>query len=491
MAASPKTVQGTFEELGLSETSLKALESMGYVHPTPIQAQAIPIVLEGKDLIGQARTGTGKTAAFGLPIIEKVDPKDRSLQALVLCPTRELAVQVAKEMDRMSAGRDVEVLAVYGGAKMESQTASLRKGVQVVVGTPGRVMDHMRRNNLSVAGLRFIVLDEADRMLDMGFIEDITWICGHAPPKGSRQMLLFSATLPLEVVDIADQFMVKPTKIQTLAEQLTVPDIEQVYYSVGRKNKIWALARIIEHEKPKLMLVFCATKRMVDRLTETLNRYEYGAEAIHGDLSQQRRERVLEKFRQGKINILVATDVAARGLDIEDITHVVNYDLPEEPEVYVHRIGRTGRAGRKGKAISFIAKGDKHQLEIIERLAGTDIPLSEVPGEEEADADEQPKRGREKVRKVLDWDHIADRYGNVLFEMDIGRNEGANMVKVHRLIQKVSDIPEHMIADIEVTDDRTRFRVPKEYAHRLQQTLEREKWEGRRMKVDFIPEEEH
>jgi ATP-dependent RNA helicase DeaD len=486
-----------FAVLGLGEATLAALADMGFEKPSPIQERTIPLLLEGKDLIGQARTGTGKTAAFGLPILERMDAKSKALQAMVLCPTRELASQVASELERMSKYMDVGVLPVYGGADMDKQVKALRGGVQIVVGTPGRVMDHMRRGNLHAGGLDFLVLDEADRMLDMGFIEDIEWILTQIPPRGRRQMMLFSATMPQEVMDIAQRFMMEPQTVAVSTDQLTVPQVEQVYHSVGRRNKLWALSRILEYEQPTRMIVFCATKRMVDILTEQLKRHNYPSEAIHGDMTQSRRERMLKHFKEGDVHILVATDVAARGLDINDVTHVVNYDLPEEPEVYIHRIGRTARMGRKGKAITFISKGDKSQLRLVQQVVGSEITLSPVPGEEagEEEAPAQvPRKGRggpkkDKIRKVVDWEHIADRYGNVHLQIDVGKKDGGSMVSVHKFVREIARVPEYAVGHVRVLEDHSLFDLPKEEVEAFLRNVKGRKWKGRPVEVDVIEQE--
>ncbi len=484
-----------FAELGLTQATLDALADMGFVDPSPIQQRAIPLLLEGKDLVGQARTGTGKTAAFGLPILERIDPKNRAVQALVLCPTRELASQVATEVERMAKNLDLEVLPVYGGSDMDKQVQKLRKGVQFVVGTPGRVMDHMRRGNLHVGGLDFLVLDEADRMLDMGFIEDIEWILTQIPPRGKRQMMLFSATMPSEIMDIAQRFMLEPQNVSVSADELTVPEVEQVYHSVGRRNKLWALSRIIEYEKPTRMIVFCATKRMVDLLTQRLQDHRYAAEAIHGDMTQGRRERMLKMFKGGEVHILVATDVAARGLDINDVSHVVNYDLPDEPEVYVHRIGRTARMGRKGKAITFISKGDKQQLRLVQQVVGREISLSPVPGED-AEGDEEPDLGAEKqkgprdrVRKVVDWEHIADRYGNVHLQMDVGKKDGGSMVSVHSFVRETAGVPEYAVGNVRVLEDHCLFDLAKDEVPQFLNRVKKRKWKGRPVDVEVLSQE--
>ena len=357
----------TFADLKLSATTIAALDRIGFEHPTPIQERTIPLLLKGVDVIGQARTGTGKTAAFGLPIIETYDPALPHVQALILAPTRELALQITDELERYGHGREFRVVCVYGGTGYEVQDKALKRGVHVVVGTPGRIMDHMERGTLDLSQTKLLVLDEADRMLDMGFLPDVEKILKSMPGKHHRQTLLFSATMPEEIKGLARRFMVSPESVRVSADELTVPEIDQVYYAVGRRNKHWALMRVLDNEPEQdLVLIFCATKMMCDRLVDDLRRWNYPAEAIHGDLPQSKRERVLQDFSEGKVRILVATDVAARGLDIDRITHVVNFDLPEmEPEIYVHRIGRTGRAGRKGKSISFVSLDDKPVLKRI------------------------------------------------------------------------------------------------------------------------------
>ncbi len=477
-------LKATFRDLPLSAKTLAALDKMGFEHPTPIQEKTIPTALQGKDIIGQARTGTGKTAAFGLPIIETYDPQLANVQALILAPTRELAIQIYEEMDRMAANREFEVLAVYGGAPMEPQIKALRTGVQVVVGTPGRVMDHMERGNLDLSDTKIIVLDEADRMLDMGFIDDVEWILKRMPGKHHRQTLLFSATMPDEIKSLARRFMVQPSFIAVSSDdELTVPEIDQVYYAVGRLNKQWALTRVLDNDRTiDLTLVFCATKSMCDRLVMDLQRMGYKAEALHGDLPQSKRERVLERFDKGEVKILVATDVAARGLDIDHITHVVNYDLPEqEPEVYVHRIGRTGRAGRKGKAISFVTLEDKPVLKRIEMLIGREIDVDDPP---------RPPRGRQdRIRRRIDWDELADRYGNIQLSVDAGASDGLTPFKLHRLVQEATGLPDHAIAGIQIGPKGSTLKVPKDRALSARNGLRDTGIDGRRLQVEFVSRE--
>jgi ATP-dependent RNA helicase DeaD len=376
----------SFADLGLSPEVLKAVEELGYEAPTPIQEATIGLLLQGHDVIGQAQTGTGKTAAFAIPIIERLDPdladergKPR-VQALVLAPTRELAVQVAEATHRLGRNKSVSVLPIYGGQPIDRQLRALRTGVQVVVGTPGRVMDHMRRGTLDLSGVRFLVLDEADEMLDMGFIEDIEWILEEVPTE--RQTALFSATMPPRIAALAKQYMHEPERVQISAPgtiTVTVPQIEQLYVEVGRGMKLDALARILDHQDPESVMIFCRTKRDVDELGESLLGRGYPAETLHGDLSQVQRDRVMKRFREGHAEILVATDVAARGLDIENVSHVVNYDLPDDLEWYVHRIGRTGRMGRAGVAISFVTPREQRALRIIERMVGRKLKPMRLP----------------------------------------------------------------------------------------------------------------
>ena len=447
-------LKATFADLHLQQASLDTLDKIGFEHPTPIQESAIPILKEGRDLIGQARTGTGKTAAFGLPFLERYDPGLKHVQGLVLAPTRELAIQIGEEMERYSAGRGFEVITIYGGTGYEGQEKALRKGVHMVVGTPGRIMDLMERGSLDLSSASYVVLDEADRMLDMGFIDDVEWILRRMPSKHQRQTMLFSATMPEEIKSLARRFLKQPEFVRVSEDQITVPEIEQVFYPVGRRNKLWALTQILDHEKGiDLMLTFCATKYMCDRLVGDLKNMGYSAEALHGDLPQSKREKVLDRFDRGEVRILIATDVAARGLDIDHITHVVNWDLPEqEPEVYVHRIGRTGRAGRTGKAISFVSLDDKPTLKRVEMLIGKEIPESEPP------------QGKGKLRRQIDWDELADKYGNIHIRLDAGRKDGLTPFKLHRAVQKATGLQDHLISDIRIEEDHADFAVPKDTA---------------------------
>src|SRR5688572_6084733 len=473
----------SFADLKLSEKTIEALDKIGFQHPTPIQEKTIPMLLEGKDVIGQARTGTGKTAAFGLPIIERYDPALTNVQALVLAPTRELALQITEELERYAANRDFRAVCIYGGTAYEPQEKALREGVHVVVGTPGRIMDHMERGNLDLSQTNLLVLDEADRMLDMGFLPDVEKILKSMPGKHHRQTLLFSATMPEEIKGLTRRFMVQPAFIRVSADELTVPEIDQVYYQVGRRNKHWALLRVLDNEPDQdLVLVFCATKMMCDRLVDDLNRWGYKAEPLHGDLPQNKRERVLEQFASGEIKVLVATDVAARGLDIDRITHVVNWDLPEmEPEAYVHRIGRTGRAGRKGKSISFVSLEDKPVLKRIEMLINKEIPVGEPP----ASPDGKP----DKVERKTDWDELSDKYGKVHVRVNAGREDGLTPFKLHQIVQKGTRLPDHAIQDIVVHRHEAGFTVPKDSALSARDAFKRLKVGGRQLDAEFEDKE--
>jgi ATP-dependent RNA helicase DeaD len=367
-----------FEDFSLSKETLKSISEIGFEEPTPIQVSAIPIIMSGRDIVGQAQTGTGKTAAFAIPIAERYQ-KGRKPFAIVLEPTRELAVQVAQEIYKIGKYRKIEVLPVYGGASIERQIKSLQRGVNVVVGTPGRIIDLLNRKILSLSEIRIVVLDEADEMLDMGFVEDMATILKTTPAE--RQTLLFSATIPQAIMNIARRYMKSPEKIWVNAKDVVIPDIRQIFYEVGEENKVNALSRLLDVEDPGLAIVFCHTKREVDDVSMRLSQLGYNAGAIHGDFTQARRDEVMKKFKGGNLDILVATDVAARGLDIKNVTHVINYGIPQSPDSYVHRIGRTGRAGKSGIAITLITAREYRQLRLIERTARTVIDRKRLPSQ--------------------------------------------------------------------------------------------------------------
>ncbi|WP_037372087.1 DEAD/DEAH box helicase [Anaerovorax odorimutans] len=361
-----------FKELNLSDEVQKALSQMGFEEATPIQSKAIPYILEGMDIIGQAQTGTGKTCAFGIPAIEKVDPNIQGVQVLALCPTRELAIQVSEEIKNVSKfKKGIKILPIYGGQSIDRQIMALKNKPQIVIGTPGRIMDHMRRHTLKFHNLKMIVLDEADEMLNMGFREDIDIILKELPKE--RQTLLFSATMPKEILEITKLYQSNPYHIKTVHKELTIPTIDQYYLEVRESSKLELLCRLIDAKNIKLGIVFCNTKRRVDELTTSLQTRGYSAEALHGDMKQSERDRVMNKFRKGLVEILIATDVAARGIDVNNVEAVFNYDIPSDEEYYVHRIGRTGRAGNKGVSYSFIFGRDIYKLKDIQRYTKSEI----------------------------------------------------------------------------------------------------------------------
>lgn len=367
-----------FDELQLDERIIRAITEMGFEEASPIQAQAIPVAMEGRDMIGQAQTGTGKTAAFGLPLLQKVDPKVKKLQAIVLLPTRELAIQVAEEMRRFAKFmHGVKVLPIYGGQDIVKQIRSLKSGTQIVIGTPGRVMDHMRRKTMKLDFVHTVVLDEADEMLNMGFREDIEFVLSGVPEE--RQTVLFSATMPKPIMEITKKFQNNAKVIKVTKKELTVPNIEQYYYDVKPKKKEEVLSRLLDIYSPRLSVVFCNTKKQVDLLVNALLGRGYFAAGLHGDMKQEQRDRVMQGFRTGKTEILVATDVAARGIDVDEVEAVFNYDLPQDDEYYVHRIGRTGRAGREGRAFSFVSGKEVYKLKEIQRYCKTKIYAQKVP----------------------------------------------------------------------------------------------------------------
>lgn len=401
----------TFEQLDISPDFLKAVNDMGFEEATTIQVESIRIMNSGHDVIGQSQTGTGKTAAFGIPCLEKIDEKDRTLQCVVLCPTRELAIQISEEFRRLLRYKpNIKVLPVYGGQPIDRQIFALKKGVQVVIGTPGRVMDHMRRRTLKMETVRTVVLDEADEMLDMGFRDDIETILKEMPE--DRQTMLYSATLSPAIMSLAKKYTRDPEIIKATPKELTVPQIEQVYFDIKERAKLEALCRIIDMDRPDLTMVFCNTKRRVDDVAEQLQGRGYFAEGLHGDLKQSQRDRVMQGFRNGNTEILVATDVAARGIDVDDIDIVVNYDMPQDEEYYVHRIGRTGRAGRQGKAYTFVVGKEIYRLRDIMRYTKSKILQEQLPTL--ADIEEIRTAGFiDKIKEVADEGDLT-RYINMV-----------------------------------------------------------------------------
>lgn len=410
-----------FTELNLSKEILQATVDMGFTHASPIQAEAIPHLLKGCDLTGQAMTGTGKTAAFGIPAIEKIDANNRAVQTLVLCPTRELAIQVASEMVKLSKyKRNITTLPIYGGQPIDVQIRGLRRGAQIIVGTPGRVMDLMDRGLLSFAKVETVILDEADEMLNMGFREDIEFILKDI--KHSKQVVLFSATMSPAILRLTKQFQNNPITVKAASEKITVPTTEQHYYEVESHNKNDLLMRLIDVQDQQLTIVFCNTKHKVDDVAKMLHMNGYRAEGMHGDVRQAKREKILGKFRGDRISVLVATDVAARGIDVSDVQMVVNYDIPMEPESYVHRIGRTGRAGKTGKAVSFVSKRDFYKFNLIRRFTQATITPQPIPSIRQAQ-DSHADRIITRLKQSVD----KKDYGNysTIVEKLVAQNHSA------------------------------------------------------------------
>ncbi|WP_027857260.1 DEAD/DEAH box helicase [Marinobacterium jannaschii] len=392
--------QPTFTSLGVAEPILRALNEVGYESPTPIQAASIPHLLEGRDILGMAQTGTGKTAAFALPLLSRLNTKSNNTQMLVLAPTRELAIQVAEACQTYAKYiPDFHVLPIYGGQAYDSQLRQLRRGAQVVVGTPGRVMDHIRRGSLNLDNLEALVLDEADEMLRMGFIDDVEWVLDHTP--AGRQIALFSATMPSQIKRVAQKYLNDAQEVKIAGKTATATTIKQKYWRVSGLHKLDALTRILELQQFDAMLTFVRTKSATEELAEKLSARGYAAEALNGDMSQQQRERTVERLKNGKTDILVATDVVARGLDVERISHVLNYDIPYDTESYVHRIGRTGRAGREGEAILFVAPREFRMLRSIERATNQPIERMDLPSAADINV-KRVDRFKQRISETMD-----------------------------------------------------------------------------------------
>jgi len=416
----------TFAELGVSPEILKAISDLGFEEPSPIQASAIPVLLEGHDVVGQSQTGSGKTAAFAIPAIELCQAADRSVQVLILCPTRELATQVADEVHKLTAHkRGIHAVPIYGGASYERQFFELKKGVQIVIGTPGRLMDHMDRGTLDLSNVKMVILDEADRMLDMGFREDIEKILRSTPAE--RQTVFFSATVSKQIRDLIERHSNSPKSVKIEQRELTVPTVEQWYYEVPQRMKFEALLRLVDFHGFKLGIIFCNTQRMVDELADDLIAQGFSADRLHGGIAQSQRTRVMNKFKKAEFEFLVATDVAARGIDVDELELVVNYDLPYDAEDYVHRIGRTGRAGRKGMAVTFVSGRDIYKLQFIERFTKTKIKRGTLPTAGEVE--ERRIEGLlERIREVLNRGNLSSRVTDRLLEEGFNSTDIASAV---------------------------------------------------------------
>ncbi|MGL5253731.1 MAG: DEAD/DEAH box helicase [Brevinema sp.] len=412
-------LERTFADLNLPEDIFRAINDLGYTNPTLIQSKSLPALMDGMDVIGQSHTGSGKTIAFGIPALEAIDLNLNAPQILVMCPTRELANQVAEEIGRLAIHRrKLKITSVYGGTSIERQIKTLARGVHIVVGTPGRILDHIDRGTIQLGQIKMAILDEADRMLDMGFVDDIKTILSESPTE--RQTVLFSATMPRPIMDIARQFQKNPLHIKMESAMQTAPRVEQFALDVSEHQKIEAASRILKMENPRLALVFCNTKRKTDEVVASLQSMGIFADGLHGDMKQAQRDSVMHKFRQGTIEVLVATDVAARGLDVDNVDLVINYDFPQDPEQYVHRIGRTGRAGRAGKSYAFMGRRDRFQLNILKRTTKSEPQMMKMPSQQDVDRI-QASRTIEKLRetvlsedinpykqRVQEWAEIAD-----------------------------------------------------------------------------------
>lgn len=518
----------TFEEMCLDTRIMRAIAEMGFEQPSPIQAQSIPIAVEGKDMIGQARTGTGKTASFGIPMLQRINPKDKNLQAIVLCPTRELAIQSANEIRKLAKFlHGIKVLPIYGGQEISKQIRSLKGGVQIVIGTPGRVMDHLRRHTLKPQTVDIVVLDEADEMLNMGFREDIETILGQLPEE--RQTMLFSATMPKPILEIAKRYLHEPEIVKVIQKELTVPKIEQYYYEVNPRKKNEVLSRLLDMYDPSLSLVFCNTKRKVDELVADLKGRGYFAEGLHGDMKQSQRDRVMNGFRNGRTDILVATDVAARGIDVDDVEAVFNYDVPQDDEYYVHRIGRTGRARREGRAFTLVVGKEIYKLKDIQRYCKTKIRRQPIPSVNDVAAIKVEKlleqageliatdglgRMMDLLEEYLDGsDYSATEMAAALLAMQLGETStqtlpkeefgdtGAEpgMVRMFMNIGKkdrvrIGDIlgavagesgmEGALVGTIDMYDNFSFVEVPQEYAAAVLEAMNHSKIKGRRVNME-------
>jgi ATP-dependent RNA helicase DeaD len=449
----------TFSDLGLTESTLGALAHLGYERPTPIQEQAIPPLLEGRDVIGQAQTGTGKTAAFGLPMVEYVNPGAAEIQALVLTPTRELCIQVTQALRAYGERKGVEVVAVFGGAPIRDQATRLKEG-QVAVGTVGRVMDMIDRHHLYLDQARYVVLDEADEMLDLGFLEDVESILRRAPM--GRQTALFSATVPPEIRRLAEQFMHDPVEIKVRAATLTIDTVDHYYVEVRDGEKPDALVRVLQQERPEQAIVFARTKIGVDRLARRLGDAGVRVKALHGDMSQGQRDGVMLAFKGGRERLLVATDVAARGLDITGVSHVVNYDIPNSPDVYVHRIGRTGRAGESGRAITLITPKQRRELQAIERHANTEIEEWSPDGTRPRER--RTRRERETRRPRHTKPHSRDGVPYVKLVVGAGRAQGIEPADVVGAVVDHTHLENDDVRNVRVLERFSFVEVPEQRA---------------------------
>ena len=476
-----------FHDFDLNNDILEGLDVMNIRTPTEVQRKVIPLAINRRDIMVQSQTGTGKTAAFGIPILQHLRTEDHRIQALILAPTRELAIQISKEIKRYGEFTRAHIVPIYGGQKIHTQISLLRKGAHVVVSTPGRLIDHLGRKTISLSHVDTVVLDEADRMLDMGFIDDIMRILNHTPK--TRQTMLFTATLLREVQILARDFMQDPEKILLTADELVVSNIDETFYRVGRRNKLWALMQTITRENPKQGIVFCETKRMVDIVAERLHGLRIPSSALHGDFRQQKRERTMNRFRKGEIQFLVATDVAARGLDIPAVSHVFNYDVPGNKEQYVHRVGRTGRIGAKGRAITLVSKEDFHAIEDIEKFLKRKIEYETVPEDQTRNTPGEKTGSNTRgnpLRKVLDFNDLSDRFGMVKFKLNAGKNHGITKFALVEFLTSGNPMWDINIGNINISDSETKVEIKNHAAVEAMKCFQKKKYKGYRIHYDIV-----
>lgn len=513
----------TFNELNINEDVLKAINDMGFEEPSQIQAESIPISMEGFDVIGQAQTGTGKTVAFGVPIISNMEKPNGAIQALVITPTRELAIQVNDEIARLAKYNNLSLLPVYGGQPIDRQMRSLKKGVDIVVGTPGRLIDHINRGTIDLSNVKFLVVDEADEMLDMGFIDDIESILKHIGP--DRQTMLFSATMPDAIRKLSKRYMKADTKhISIVKNSMTVSKIDQFYFEIKQQDRFETLCRILDVDEPETAIIFCKTKRGVDELVESMRTRGYAVEGMHGDLNQNQRLGTLKKFKEGNLDFLVATDVAARGIDVENITHVINYDLPQDTDSYVHRIGRTGRANKEGIAYSLVTPREYITLKQIEKVTRSKIRRKEIPSLDdifEAKNRELTKSIKEIIEKgnhkkfipiaaqldeeyslvdvaaalmkkfydkEINFDYTENKLGsneNIRLFLTIGRIDKIDNKKIVDFIKSGVDIDKNEIGRISILEKFSFLEVPGRYAEMIIKKLAGKKLNGRKVNIEI------
>jgi ATP-dependent RNA helicase DeaD len=515
----------SFNDLNLHPKVLQSIDAMGFEEPSQIQAESIPIILEGYDVIGQAQTGTGKTLAFGAPMLSKIDTNSKNISTLILTPTRELAIQVNDELSKLGKFKKTKLLPLYGGQPIERQIKSLKRGVDVVVGTPGRIIDHINRHTLNLSKIQFLIIDEADEMLNMGFIDDIEFIIKST--NSNRQTLLFSATMPNQIKKLASNYMSKDTKyIKIEKSTLTVEKIKQYYYEIKHKDRFESLCRILDVDEPSSAIIFCKTKRGVDELVESMQARGYNVEGMHGDMNQNQRLNTLRKFKNGTLEFLVATDVAARGIDVENISHVINYDLPQDTEYYVHRIGRTGRANKEGIAYSLVTPREYILLKQIEKFTKSKIKRKEVPTVDDI-FEAKYKHIADKVKSTLSEDNfkkfipfateLDDEYNlvdvaaalmKIVFDneisfdykensidrdvdkeirlfLSIGRLDNLTPRKLIKFINETSSVEAHEIGDIDILNKFTFINAPESVASIILKRTNGKKFQGRRVSVEI------